>query len=131
MTMRRHRDRGTALLELAIVAPLLIVMVFGVIDLGRLIYTRITLHEAVQEGSIYASTNPDDPNGTIFRVVESVDNPAIDPANVTVECPSDTIRIATTHDMALVTPLFRGRTVTLTAEVTTDIFSSDDCVPDP
>ena len=37
------------MVEVAIIAPLLILLILGVIDLGRLLFTQVTLHEAVQE----------------------------------------------------------------------------------
>ena len=124
-------ERGAAALEFALALPLLFILAFGIIEYGRLAYTRITLHEAVQEGSIYASTHPDDPAGIRLRVVESVDNPAIGPENVTIDCPGDTVRIRVSHSMDLITPVFGPDTVTLTAEVTTDRFTSSPCVPSP
>ena len=124
-------DKGAALVEFAMIIPLFVVLVFGAIDVGRLLYTRITLHEAVQEGSIYASTNPDDPNGARLRVIDSVDNPMLALADVVVTCPGSAIHVAATHDMDLVTPLWGPSTITLTAEVTADVFASESCVAAP
>jgi hypothetical protein len=38
------------MVEFAIVAPLLLLLLFGVVDFGRAIYTYITLNQAVNEG---------------------------------------------------------------------------------
>lgn len=38
------------MVEFAIVAPLLLVLIFGVVDFGRVIYTYVTLNQAVNEG---------------------------------------------------------------------------------
>ena len=47
---RRPRERSQSLVEFAIVAPLLLVLLFAVVDFGRVIYTYITLNQAVNEG---------------------------------------------------------------------------------
>ena len=55
---RVRRQRGAALLEAAILIPLLLILVFGIVDVGRLVFTQMTLHDASQEGSIYGAYNP-------------------------------------------------------------------------
>ncbi len=129
MNANRRDERGAALVEFAIMLPILIVLLFGVIDYGRLLYTRITLHEAVQEGSIYAATHPDDPNGTRLRVIDNVDNPALSLDDITVDCIGSTIHISVAHNMSLIAPIIGPDTITITANVTTDRFSSKTCIP--
>ena len=51
----RHRSRGQALVEFALVFPLFIAMVFGLIDLGRLVYMHSTLSQAAREGARLAA----------------------------------------------------------------------------
>jgi Flp pilus assembly protein TadG len=49
---RRHRDeRGAALVELAFVLPILVLFVFGIVELGRAYSARIELTAAVREGA--------------------------------------------------------------------------------
>jgi len=43
-------DRGAAAVELALLLPILLVLVFGIIDFGRLLFTQITLTDAAREG---------------------------------------------------------------------------------
>jgi Flp pilus assembly protein TadG len=45
-----HNDRGAAAVEFALVLPILLVLVFGIIDFGRLYFTQITLTDAAREG---------------------------------------------------------------------------------
>jgi Flp pilus assembly protein TadG len=52
---RRARDRGTAAVEFALVLPLLLLIVFGMIDLGRALNAQITLTEAAREGARLAA----------------------------------------------------------------------------
>jgi Flp pilus assembly protein TadG len=50
-TARRSGDRGAAAVEMAIVLPLLLLIVFGLIDFGRMYFTQITLTAAAREGA--------------------------------------------------------------------------------
>ena len=47
----RHAQRSQAMVEFAIVAPLLVLFFFGTIDFGRVIYAYVTLNQAVNEGA--------------------------------------------------------------------------------
>jgi len=47
----RTRDRGAAAVEMALVLPLLLFVVFGLIDFGRMLNTQLTLTEAAREGA--------------------------------------------------------------------------------
>lgn len=43
-------ERGAAMVEMAIVLPVLLLLVFGIIDFGRLYNTQVTLTHAAREG---------------------------------------------------------------------------------
>lgn len=45
------RDRGAAAVEMALVLPLIVFLVFGIIDFGRMFNAQITLTEAAREGA--------------------------------------------------------------------------------
>jgi Flp pilus assembly protein TadG len=47
----RERDRGAAAVEFALVLPMLLLVVFGLIDFGRMLNAQITLTEAAREGA--------------------------------------------------------------------------------
>ena len=53
--VRRNGERGASLLELALLLPLLVVLAFGVIDLGRLIHARLVVTNVSREGGSLAS----------------------------------------------------------------------------
>lgn len=44
-------QRSQAIVEFAIVAPILVVLLFMVVDFGRVIYVYVTLNQAVNEGA--------------------------------------------------------------------------------
>jgi Flp pilus assembly protein TadG len=48
---RAHRQRGAAAVEFALVLPLLLALVLGVVDLGLAVYTQSVLSNASREGA--------------------------------------------------------------------------------
>ena len=46
-----RRDRGAAAVEFALVLPVLLILIFGIIDFGRMLNAKITLTEAAREGA--------------------------------------------------------------------------------
>lgn len=76
----RERSRGQAMVEFAMVVPVLFVLVLGIIEAGRFVFFYELLHNATREGARYAivhgarstcpsgppppgETNPCDPSG--------------------------------------------------------------------
>ena len=53
-----HTNRGQSLAEFAIVLPVLLILVLGSIDLGRLFFAYISITNAARIGAQYASTSP-------------------------------------------------------------------------
>jgi uncharacterized protein (UPF0333 family) len=49
-----------ALVEYALVLPILLLLVIGAMDFGRMFYTKMVLINASREGASYLSYNPDD-----------------------------------------------------------------------
>jgi hypothetical protein len=48
---REHPQRSQGLVEFSLIAPILIVLLFGIVDFGRLIYVYATLNQAANEGA--------------------------------------------------------------------------------
>jgi hypothetical protein len=76
----QKKELGQALVEMAITAPILILILSGLLDLGRLYYTFIALEEAAAEAARYLAISPNcedtsDPDTT------DVGNECIDPNN--------------------------------------------------
>ena len=64
-----HGQRGAAAVEMAIVLPLLLLVIAGIIDLGRLLYTQVILTNAAREGARTAVVlSPYDPSKVTARV---------------------------------------------------------------
>lgn len=111
-------ERGAAAVELAMIASFLLILVFGVIDVGRVLFTRIAIVDAAQEGAVFAAFE-DEVGGTPLdkshieaRVIAAVDNPTIAATDITVTCHVDTsgdrdaysVEVTVEHDVDLVTP---------------------------
>jgi hypothetical protein len=65
--------RGESLVEFAIVSTMLFLLMFGIIDFGRLFYNKTTLASALREAGRFAVTgrhlpNPNNPAQTMSRI---------------------------------------------------------------
>lgn len=102
----KKTEKVQSLVELAISLLILLLVLAGVVDLGRLIYQYISIRDAAQEGAVYASIYPSACNQTIERVKSSMSN--TDPNQVTVlinglECSGATAQDACANKEARVT----------------------------
>jgi Flp pilus assembly protein TadG len=52
---RDGRRRGQALVEFALVLPIFLILLFGIIDFGRYVYAANALNNGVREGARYGS----------------------------------------------------------------------------
>jgi Flp pilus assembly protein TadG len=55
---RRTRDRGQSLVEFALVIPLFLLMIAGIVDFGMLLYSNMTAINAAREGARLSVTTP-------------------------------------------------------------------------
>ena len=55
MVRKARRDRGAAAVEFALLLPVLLLLVFGIIDFGRALNAQITLTQAAREGARLAA----------------------------------------------------------------------------
>lgn len=53
------RERGQSIVEFAIVLPLVLIVLLGLLDLGRVYYTLVALEDMASEGATYAAIHPD------------------------------------------------------------------------
>jgi hypothetical protein len=67
--------KGQSMVEFAFGLVILMILISGIVDLGRAFFTYMSLHDAAQEGAMYGSLNPDDTTGIINRVRETSQQP--------------------------------------------------------
>jgi len=129
----RH-ERGAAMVETAAVAVFLIVLVLGIVDLGRVIFTSISVRDAVQEGATFAAyTESADDVGITATIRGAVSSPDLSAATIDLYCSLNArdlqdgsrVRIELEYDVDLVTPLIgaiAGDTITLSPEAEVERF---------
>ena len=54
----KRAERGSSLVEMALIAPVLLIILFGIADVGRAFSGYITMTNAVREGARYAARHP-------------------------------------------------------------------------
>ena len=91
MWMRKSRKgvQGQELVELAILIPVLLLISFGVLDMGRLFHASITITNAAREGARYGTFDPADVAGIINATYAEAQSSGIDlsSSTITVSCP--------------------------------------------
>ncbi len=60
---RSRKERGQSLVELAISLTVLLLLLAGAVDFGMALFTYVQLRDAAQEGALYGSLYPNDPQG--------------------------------------------------------------------
>ncbi len=132
---RRGNEAGAALIEASLVIPIVLLLIMGVVDIGRLLTTSAKIQESAQEGALFASYAPDDYLDVRDRVLDSLDDFNIAVGAISITCGGDeTITVAITHDVDLITPWIGGllgSTVTVSGEATGQNFTDKACDPTP
>lgn len=60
LNRKNKHPRGQSLIEMALLLPLLLVLIIGALEFGRLFFTHIVITNAAREGAFYLSTHADD-----------------------------------------------------------------------
>ena len=80
---------GQAIVEFALTSLVFLMIVFGTIDLGRAVFTAVTLHNAVREGARYGKVHPTETGAIQTIVSDRVDDTGSTVNSVGVTCGSD------------------------------------------
>jgi Flp pilus assembly protein TadG len=111
--MLRHDQKGAALIEFAIVLPLLLLLIFGMIEFSLLMYNKAMITNASREGAR---------RGIVYRVVYNSDtkemeyNPLAD-SQIQAEVTSYLSNHLITFSGAVSTPTTPTHTTTITRPV--------------
>jgi Flp pilus assembly protein TadG len=138
MFRRFRKSRvGQGLVEFALIGPVFLLLVFGILEGGRLLWTFHTLNNAAKEGARYTtvrgsgSTLPDAPaTGASIKTYILTKSTGLDGANLNVDLvlvdgdmdDRSRFRVETTyeHDF-IITSIFGVSSIDLSAD-STDIF---------
>jgi Flp pilus assembly protein TadG len=141
-TLTRHLQesrRGQALVETAIALPIILLLSLAAFDLGRGIVAHIALHEATQEGSLYAAYEyggfPSKPvaDSAVANLVndssptsESVADAEVTVPTCTTSPAPGTITVRSTYELPVISPPAQaifGPTLALSVEISATNFN--------
>ncbi len=105
---RLKNERGQALVEFAIVLPILLLLVCGIIDFGWLFYNQLALNNSCREGARFAVVNVSETN---FEALVEAKILSVSPDSIKEDL---TIDIELTN---LTAPLTGDVVLTLTADI--------------
>ena len=72
----QYKSRGQSLVEFVIIAPLLLLLILGAMDFGRLFYTKIVLTNAAREGANYLAWFPKDAEEGYINTINAIESEA-------------------------------------------------------
>lgn len=108
-------DGGAAAVEFALLLPLILVLVLGIIDFGGMLHGQVTLTQAAREGArVAALRDASDPaydgDEIARRTRAAVRSPLIESEDIVVDpmtCPNDDddALVALTYDFEFITPV--------------------------
>jgi Flp pilus assembly protein TadG len=117
-----RKEKGQSLVEMALILPVLLIILAGVLDLGRLYYAYVIITDAAAEGVAYAASNPpadpgdlNDPDtAEIYARVQDTGGGLVQgPGSVEIVCPTcpgvasgDPITVTVSYDFPVMTPFF-------------------------
>jgi Flp pilus assembly protein TadG len=140
-TRRRRRRRGQALVEFALVFPIFMLVLAGILDFGFMLYSRMGIINAAREGaraSIMVSDYTTVPTVAQGAVISSASTGGIHltASNVTTTCiqttsgttppptctwssakPGDSVRVTVSYSYQTFFPLFFGASFNLNSTV--------------
>jgi Flp pilus assembly protein TadG len=102
-------ERASALAELTLILPLLLLLLLGTIDLGLGVRTYLTLIDAAYEGARWLATHPSDLSGAQTRIVTTAGQAGVLGGALTVTFtpaassyqPGDTVTVTLEHNHPL------------------------------
>ena len=109
--LERESDKGQSLIEVALLLPVLVLILAGILDLGRAYMTLVALNDAAAEGATYASLRPWDTTEIVQRTVHSSSAlVTLDPAQVSIDyldppSPGRAITVTVAYDYEVLTPV--------------------------
>jgi len=71
------RERGQSLVEFALSFGLLMIIMLGVLDLGRAFHAAMVMTNAAREGAYYGAMHPADTDGIVAHVIQEAQDSGI------------------------------------------------------
>jgi len=110
---KRQREKGQSLVEFVIVLPILLIILAGVLDLGRLYFAYVAVTDAAAEGAAYAAIHPTDSAEVVSRAQEASGGLVqLEADMVTIDRPAiasgSPVTVTIAYDFLTVTPLINA-----------------------
>lgn len=129
MKKKLKNEKGQAMVEFALVLPILLFVVCGIIDFGWLFFNQLSLDNACREGARYAAicSSEDDCIAMVETHIDNIIAPVFDDVEISITYTdlSDKLNgdvvVNLEAEMKILTPVLgainRGQTKILTSEV--------------
>jgi Flp pilus assembly protein TadG len=127
------QENGQSLVEFAITLVILLILLAGLVDTGRALFTYLALRESAEEGALFGSTDPSNTSAIEARARNSSDMVRGFDADVTVQvnvigaaCTGNAIKVTVTYANFPITMPFLGtilgsQTIPISATATNTI----------
>lgn len=120
MAVRREgeSEAGQSLVEFALVAPVLLLVLFGAVQFALIVHARNVVTTAAQEGARFAAADGRTPGEGAARAEEVLSaglGGGADGFSVTVDGGDEVITVRTEGRYRLILPLLTGRDIPLNA----------------
>jgi Flp pilus assembly protein TadG len=111
--MFKRNQEGQSMVEMALTMPILVLIVAGILDLGRAYFTFVTLSDSAAEGAAYAAIHPTDTAQIIERAADTTNGLVVlDPSMVSVDyaelTPGSSITVTVEYEYQLLTPIVQS-----------------------
>ena len=131
-TQGKRSEKGQSLIELGFGIVVLLVILAGIVDIGRMLFFYISLRDAAQEGAVFGQINPRSCDQITNRINEVTGNSLSNPPEIFIDgiscisatdydnrsCSGKEIKIALNAPFTFSMPLMGGRTINLRTEIT-------------
>jgi hypothetical protein len=89
---RFNKFPAQSLIEFALVLPILLLLIFGAIDFGRMFFIKIALTNAAREGANYLAWHPEEVSATNF-VNMDLDDDTIEAVEAVIKAEAESLGI--------------------------------------
>jgi len=127
----KRSEKGQSLIELAFGIVVLLILLAGIVDIGRLLFFYISMRDAAQEGAVFGQINPRSCDQITNRINEVMGNSLSIPPDIFIDgvscitaadfddrsCSGKEIKIVVKAPFKFSMPLMGGRNIDLSTEI--------------
>jgi Flp pilus assembly protein TadG len=120
MTIHRNAERGAAAVEFALVLPVLLLLVLGMLEFSRAYNVQISLTNAAREGARVMAIHNDPSTATNAAIAAASSSVALTTGQISVspsscsDNPGATVNVTISYPLALMTGMF-GASIPMSA----------------